>query len=61
MAIILAASILFFFLILFAGGVAILREGSPGGHAGLTTLLAKGRRIVAHHLNPHHSNPHHNK
>jgi hypothetical protein len=52
--VILAGSILLFFLILFAGGIAILREASPRGGA-RTPLLVAVKRVIAHDiLHIHH-------
>jgi hypothetical protein len=54
LALTLAGSIVFFFLILGAGAVAVLREGSPAGHTGLINFLLTGKRAIARHI-PHHS------
>jgi len=48
--VILGASILFVLLMLFAGGIAILREAAPHGHAGLARLVLGFRHIIAHYL-----------
>jgi hypothetical protein len=48
--IILAGSILFFFFILFAGGIAVLREAAPSRHAGLAHLLIAVRHAIVRHI-----------
>jgi len=55
LAVILAGSILFFFLILFAGLVATLHEGSPREGPRISTLAAIKRVIVheMHHFSHH--------
>jgi hypothetical protein len=54
LSVILAGSILLFFLILFAGGIAILHEAAPKGGARLPFLVAI-KRVIAHDiLHIHH-------
>ncbi len=54
LAVILAGSILFFFLILSAGAVAILREAAPHGHgAGIVRIILAVRHAIAHHIFHH--------
>jgi len=50
LALILVGSILFFFLILGAGFIAILREAAPHRHSSLALYLLDVKRIVAHHI-----------
>ena len=56
--IILAGSIVFFFLILFAGIFAIVREAAPRSSAGQVSAVAILRvvkHLIAHHIPiPHH-------
>ena len=59
--IILAGSVLFFVLILFAGGVAILREGAQRGYGGKGAglLPASVEQVIRHVIRRHFSVPHH--
>jgi hypothetical protein len=53
--VILAGSVLFFFLMLFAGAIAIMREGAAPGHGvGLVSAALSVKRIVVRHLFHHH-------
>jgi hypothetical protein len=54
LAVVLAGAILFFFLLLFAGTVAILREARPGGHATGSALLLPVKREIIRHLHLSH-------
>ena len=53
LAVILAGSILFFFLILFAGLFAVVHEATPSGHSGITSILIAIKRVIVHHLVHH--------
>jgi hypothetical protein len=53
--VILAGSVLLFFMVLLAGGVAILHEAAPrgGGRASFAGVVLAIRHVIAHHLSFH--------
>ena len=54
LAVILAGSIIFFFLILFAGVFAVLREAAPHSRLGGGSILLVIKRTVAHFVHAVH-------
>jgi hypothetical protein len=50
LSVVLAGSVLFFFLILFAALVAILREAAPPGHRNFAAHLVAVKHIIAQHI-----------